>query len=357
VQLPYFDFVPALAPPFRLAPGALAIGRTVAGRGLTLGGYAIVRGDGEWIRIGANVHLAERATVHIADGRIPTEIGNDVTVGRYALVHACALGEAVVVAEGATVMDGATVGPGALIGPDALVPPRKLLEGGRLYVGNPAAPVRDVPPAELAAAAATIRAGTPAGTLRARALPPLDMAPFLPQGAGPGPLHPFAGRTPQTEGAFVAPGSAVVGDVRLGTDAGIFFGCAVVAGGARIEIGARSNIQDNCLLVTERARGDLRIGERVTVGHNDRIGSGVIEDDALIGMGSIVGDGVRVERGGCIGAGAWVEAGTLVRAGWIWAGRPARAFRAVKPEERVSFDEIVDVYAGYSVDYRDRGTR
>ena len=71
-------------------------------------------------------------------------------------------------------------------------------------------------------------------------------------------------------------------------------------------------------------------------------------------MGSRVGDGVIVERGGCIGAGAWVEPGTVVPAGWIWAGRPARAFRELKPAERVEFARARDIYVGYSSDYRAR---
>jgi gamma-carbonic anhydrase len=85
------------------------------------------------------------------------------------------------------------------------------------------------------------------------------------------------------------------------------------------------------------------------------LGSGTIGDDALVGMGSRVGDHVVVEQGGCIGAGAWVEPHTVVRAGWIWAGRPARAFRALKPEERAEFARARDIYVTYSTDYRRDG--
>lgn len=352
MQLPYLDYLPALAPPFDIAPAAVVIGRTVAGAGLTLRAHATVRGDGEWIRIGAHAYFGERATVHIADGFIPTAIGNDVTVGRYALVHACTLGDGVLVADGATVMDGATVGAHALIAPGGLVPPRKELPGGFVYAGNPAQPVRAIGRDELAAAAASVRRGAPDALGRDDGLPPLDLAPYLPANAGPGPLHAFAGRAPQIARALAAPTSALVGDVRLADDAGVFFGCVVVAGGARIEIGAQSNIQDNSILVTDRARGDLVVGERVTFGHNVRMGSGAVEDDALVGMGAKVGDGVVVERGGVIAAGAWVEPGTVVKAGWIWAGRPARAFRLLKPAEREGFDGIIAVYTRYATDYR-----
>jgi carbonic anhydrase/acetyltransferase-like protein (isoleucine patch superfamily) len=352
MQLPYRDFRPALTPPFAIASNAVVIGRTVAGAGLTLRGYATLRGDGEWIRIGANAFFGERATVHIADGFIPTVVGDDVTVGRYALVHACTLGDGVVVADAATVMDGATVGARALIAPGALVPPRKQLPGGFVYAGNPAQPLRAIAPDELAAAAAAIRRGAPDALGRDDDLPPLDLARYLPADAGPGPLHPFAGRAPQLDRALAATTSALVGDVRLAADAGVFFGCVVAAGGARIEIGARSNIQDNSILVTDATRGNLAVGERVTFGHNVRMGSGTVEDDALVGMSAKVGDGVVVERGGVIAAGAWVEPGTVVRAGWIWAGRPAREFRPLRPAEREGFDGIIAVYTGYASDYR-----
>ena len=352
MQLPYLDYLPALTPPFDIAPTAAVIGRTVAGAGLTLRGYATVRGDGEWIRIGANAFFGERATVHIADGFIATAIGDDVTVGRYALVHACTLGDGVVVADAATVMDGATVGSHALIAPGALVPPRKVLAGGFIHAGNPAQPLRAIGRDQLAAAAAAIRRGVPDTLGRDDDLPPLDMAPYLPPNAGRGPLHALPSGAPQVGRALAAPTSVLVGDVRLADEAGVFFGCAVVAGDARIEIGARSNIQDNSILVTDSVRGDLIVGQRVTFGHNVRMGSGVVEDDALVGMSAKVGDRVVVERGGVIAAGAWVGPDTVVKAGWIWAGRPAREFRPLRPAEREGFDGIIAVYTRYATDYR-----
>jgi carbonic anhydrase/acetyltransferase-like protein (isoleucine patch superfamily) len=135
------------------------------------------------------------------------------------------------------------------------------------------------------------------------------------------------GRAPRVDDAFVAPTAIVAGDVEMHPDASVFFGCAVCAGDGRIVVGPRTNVQDNCILETDRRRGELVLGSGVTLGHNVQMGSGSVGDDALIGMGSRVGDGVVVEPGGCIGAGAWVEPGTRVRAGWIWAGRPARPFR------------------------------
>src|SRR5438552_2083633 len=158
--LDFLDYSPAAAHPDVAASAAL-IGRATAGANLRLSGCATVRADGEWIRMGVNVHFAERATVHIADGVLGTLIGDDVTVARYGLVHACTLGEGVVVGEAASVLDGAVVGPYALLAGDSLVPPRKHLPGGVLYAGNPAQPVREIARAEVADAAREIRAGRP----------------------------------------------------------------------------------------------------------------------------------------------------------------------------------------------------
>ncbi len=344
--LPYAEHEPELAAPYDLAAMAAVLGRTSAGAGLTMRAFATVRADGESIRIGRNFFAGERATAHIWDSNLGTTIGDDVTVGRFGLVHACTVGDGVVVAEHATVMDGAEVGPHALIGPGSVVPPRKKLAGGFLYAGHPAAPVREISRAEVAAAAASIRAGRVSALVASDDLPAIGVDVYVEDGA-PSPLHALRGRQPAIGRSYVAPTAVVAGDVTLADDAGVYFGCVLVADGARIAIGPRTNVQDNTFLVTDATHGDLVVGANVTFGHNVRMGAGRIEDDALIGMASRVDHGVVVERGACIAAGAWVEAGTVVRAGWIWAGRPARPFREVKPGERAAFAEGVAVYVRY----------
>ena len=111
-------------------------------------------------------------------------------------------------------------------------------------------------------------------------------------------------------------------------------------------------MQDNSLLITDAARGPIVLGADVTIGHNVRMGAALIGDHALIGMGSQLGDGVVVEEGGCVGARAWVEPGTVVAAGWIWAGRPARAFRELHPQERAVFAQAAAIYVRYGEAYR-----
>src|SRR6478735_135350 len=97
----YLDFTPLVAAPSDCAPTAAIVGRTVAGPGLVMRSYATLRADGEWVRVGSNAYFGERATVHIADGTLSANIGDDVTVGRFALVHACTVDDRVVVGDAA----------------------------------------------------------------------------------------------------------------------------------------------------------------------------------------------------------------------------------------------------------------
>ena len=354
--LDYLRFRPVVGARARIAEHAAVIGRARIGAHSSFAGYATVRADGEAIAVGASAWFGEHATVHIADGILGAIIGDDVTVGRYGLVHACTLADGVVIGESSVVMDAAAVGAHAAIAADSVVPPRKQLAGGFLYAGHPATPVRAIGRDELAAWARALRNGAAVPELASAHLPPWSgVERDRPRQSGDT-QHPLDRFAPRVVDAFVAPTAIVAGDVAIGADSGVFFGSAVRAGDGRIVIGPRTNIQDNCIVATDRRRGDLVLGTGVTIGHAVVLGSGSIGDDALIGMGSRIGDGVVVERGGCIGAGAWVEAGTLVPAGWIWAGRPARAFRKLKPAERDDFARARDIYVGYSGDYR-RGGR
>jgi carbonic anhydrase/acetyltransferase-like protein (isoleucine patch superfamily) len=350
--IPYLDFTPSIAAPMDCAATAAIVGRTVAGPGLVLRSYATLRADGEWVRVGANAYFGERATAHIADSTFPAVIGNDVTVGRFALVHACTVEDRVVVGDAAIVMDDAHVGAGALITAGSLVPPRKRLAGGWIYEGNPATPVREIGAAELAAAAVAIRRRTVSALVTATDLPPLDMGDYAAPGETDTAARDSGRRAPRIAQAYIAPTAVLAGDVTVADDASVYFGCAVVAGDGRIVIGPRTNVQDNSLLVTDASRGPLLVGADVTIGHNVRLGAATIGDHALIGMGSQVGDGVVVEEGGCIGARALVAPGTVVKAGWIWVGRPAFAFRAIKPHEREAFAEAAQIYVGYGAAYR-----
>ncbi len=333
-------------------PESAVIGRVRLGPGVELGQLVTIRADGHDVSIGPGCQLLDRATVHIADSLFPTHVGARVTVGRYALVHACAVADDCVIGDAAVVMDDAQVGPGAVIAAGALVPPGKNLDGGWLYDGNPARPVRAIEPEERERMRAALIAGGAGDPMCWPDLPPLDMDPYLPKGAGAGPRHEIDGQWPRIDGrAFVAGTALVAGDILVGPDVSIWFATVLRADGARITIGPRSNIQDNSILLADADRGPITIGADVTVGHNVRMGACIVEDEALIGMGAEMGDGVVVEPGALVGARALVAPGTVVKAGHIWAGRPASAFRPVTPKERDFFRRGKDVYVNYAHNY------
>ena len=104
------------------------------------------------------------------------------------------------------------------------------------------------------------------------------------------------------------------------------------ATGGGIFIGENTNIQDGCII--DAVKRHTRIGNGVTVGHLASIHSATIHDHCLIGMGSLLQEGVEVESESLIAAGANVPANTVVGSGELWVGNPARKIRDLTPEER-----------------------
>ncbi len=134
--------------------------------------------------------------------------------------------------------------------------------------------------------------------------------------------------------AYVAPGVAVIGDVVVGEDCGIWFGCVVRGDVNHIRIGARTNIQDGTMIHVTRKTGPTIIGADVTIGHSALLHACKLEDACFIGMRATVMDDVIVESGGWVAAGALVTPGKRVPKGQIWAGSPAKYFRDLTEEEQ-----------------------
>ncbi|MGR7922695.1 gamma carbonic anhydrase family protein [Zobellella denitrificans] len=114
------------------------------------------RGDVNYIRIGARTNIQDGTVLHVTrksaarpDG-LPLLIGEDVTIGHKAMLHACTIGNRVLVGMGCIILDGAEVGDDVIIGAGSLVPPGKKLEPGYLYVGSPVRQARPLTEAEKA---------------------------------------------------------------------------------------------------------------------------------------------------------------------------------------------------------------
>lgn len=138
---------PEIAPSAYVDPAATVIGDVVIGADSSVWPGVVIRGDVHRIRIGAESNLQDGVVCHCTSPHgdhpgFPLIIGDRVTVGHAAILHACEIDDEVLIGMRATVMDGATVERGALVGAGALVPPGKRLEGGFLYLGAPARRIR-----------------------------------------------------------------------------------------------------------------------------------------------------------------------------------------------------------------------
>ena len=155
--LPYSGTCPQFASAPIASSRAAVLGRATIGRNAHLGASSVIRADGHFVQIGDDFSLGSRSTVHIAHDVYPAIIGDRVTVGENAVVHACTVGSDVVIGDGAVILDGSVVGDSVVIEPHAIVFPRSELAGGKLYAGMPARPVRDLEPGEVEERAAEMR--------------------------------------------------------------------------------------------------------------------------------------------------------------------------------------------------------
>lgn len=135
----------------------------------------------------------------------------------------------------------------------------------------------------------------------------------------------FDGKEPQVApDAFVAPTAVLIGDVVVEEGASIWFGAVLRADFDRIVVGAGSNIQDNCVVHTNEDLPTL-IGANVTVGHLCMLHGCIVEDGALVGMGSVVLDRARIGRRAMLAAGSVVNEGGEIPPEVLAAGAPAEA--------------------------------
>ena len=158
-------------------------------------------------------------------------------------------------------------------------------------------------------------------------------------------VSPYNGIHPQlAPGAWVHPRATVIGGVRLGELASVWPGAVLRGDVNHIHIGAGSNIQDNSVLhvshktALDPAGAPLIIGERVTIGHSVILHGCTIEDECLIGMGSIILDKAVVKNNVLLGAGSLVPEGKVLESGYLYLGHPAKRVRELTAEELAYFN-------------------
>lgn len=167
-------------------------------------------------------------------------------------------------------------------------------------------------------------------------------------------LIPFEGKTPQVdETAWLAPNATLIGDVRVGPGASVWFGAVLRGDMDRIELGAGSNLQDNVVVHTDEGVPAI-IGKNVGVGHLALIHGATVEDGCLIGMGAKLLNGSHVGTGAMVAAGALVLEGRSVESGHIVAGVPAKDRGALTAEVAERVQENAFRYQELASRYREQ---
>lgn len=154
------------------------------------------------------------------------------------------------------------------------------------------------------------------------------------------------------ESAFIAPNATVIGAVSIGAQTSVWFGAVIRGDVMPIRIGARTSIQDNCVVHATGGWADTIVGDDCTVGHAVILHGCTIGSRVLVGMGSIVLDAAEIGDDVILGAGSLVTTETKIPAGVLALGRPAKVIRALRPDELERIRESAALYVGYGRDYR-----
>jgi len=169
-------------------------------------------------------------------------------------------------------------------------------------------------------------------------------------------IRPFRSVHPQIHPtAFIADSAQVIGDVHIGEESSVWFGTVVRGDMFYIRIGARSNVQDNCVLHTRTGQLPTILEDEVTVGHSVTLHGCVVERGSLIGIGSIVLDDVRVGAQSLVAAGCLITPGTIIPPRSLVMGAPAKVKRPLTDEEVAGLAFFWQNYVEYSRLYREDG--
>ena len=165
------------------------------------------------------------------------------------------------------------------------------------------------------------------------------------------PIYAIGGRGPIIDSsAWIAPSADLIGDVRLGPRASVWFGAVIRADNTPILIGEESNFQDGAIGHSDPG-APLTIGARVTVGHQAILHGCTVHDEALIGMGARILNGAVIGEGCIVGAGALVTEGKIFEPNSLIVGSPARAIRVLGDEQRQMLRASAAHYAQKAADY------
>lgn len=173
-------------------------------------------------------------------------------------------------------------------------------------------------------------------------------------------IKAFRGLSPTiAPDAFIADTAVVIGDVTIGPESSIWYGCVVRGDVNSIRIGSRSNVQDQSTLhvTSPKHSGDpgaaLVIGDDVTIGHRVILHGCTLGNGCFIGMGATIMDRAVVGDGALVGAGSLIAEGTTIPPGTVWIGSPARYRRDLTGEEKARLSATARNYVTYGQQHRE----
>jgi len=176
-------------------------------------------------------------------------------------------------------------------------------------------------------------------------------------------IFSYRGIVPKIDkSCFIAHNAIISGDVCIGENSGVWYGCVLRGDVTKISVGNNTNIQDNCVLHGTRPNhaqnktgsegAPVIVGSGVTIGHGAIIHACIIEDNAFVGMGSIVMDLARIESFGMLAAGAVLTPKKIIKSGEIWAGNPAKFLRQMTKVEKDYIKISAQNYIELANEYR-----
>lgn len=146
---PFLDAIPQIDPTCYIAESAVLVGDVILGPRSSIWHHVTIRGDVNWIRVGSESNIQDNSVVHVTHQTGPVEIGNRVTIGHGAIIHACTILDTVLVGMGAIVLDGVEVGTESIVGAGALITQNLKIPPRSMVLGSPAKIVRSLRPDEV----------------------------------------------------------------------------------------------------------------------------------------------------------------------------------------------------------------
>ncbi len=170
-------------------------------------------------------------------------------------------------------------------------------------------------------------------------------------------IYEFLNKKPEyPDSVFVAPSADIIGDVRFGEESSAWFNVTIRGDVNWIEIGSRTNVQDNTCIHVMNQTGPTKIGDEVTIGHNAMVHGCTINDRVLIGIHATILDEVVIEPDVIVAAGSLVPPGKRLESGYMYMGTPVKQTRKLTEDEIATITKHADNYVKYSRAYMQKDT-